>query len=186
MFDEKTVGEIVRTRLGLSSSISVLWAIPEALKQMSRKVAANPNRRSLLMTDRTAAIPIGLDGTIDVADIPNVIREYLHHGTFWYKNTDDEIYQYPFQILKNSAFINAPLLTGESYYHYTLEGDKLRTINFTRNLPDVLEGSILAEVPRFATIADCDEKPELQPLLIEKVIEIVTGPAADSAEDGEN
>lgn len=185
-FDEKTAGEVVRQRLGLSSSIPVIAAIPEALKQMSRKIAANPNRRSLLMTDRDTEITIEPDGTIDIADIPNAIREYLHHGTFWYKNVDDEIYQYPFQILKNSAYANAPLLNGDSYYHYTIEGAKLRTINFTRNLPDVLEGFVLAEVPRFATIADCDLKPELQPLLIEKVIELITGTINDSAEDGEN
>lgn len=181
----QTIAEIVRKRLSLASSIDVLWSIPEGLERLGRKIAANPRKRHLLMTDRSTEVAL-TDGAVEISAVTGALREYLHHGTIWYKNDDDEIYDYPLQPLSNPAFLNAPKTFGNSYYHYWIDGGTVRTRNFDINQPDELTGSLLFLVPRRPTITDIDANPELIELLVEKVIEVMTNPRNDSAEDGEN
>lgn len=185
MFDEQILGEIVRKRLNLNSAIDVLWTIPEALERLSRKIAANPKKRQLLLTNSEAAHNL-VGGAVELSDVPELLGEFITHGEVWYKNVDDEIYPYPAQALKNKAFLNAPKTFGNDYYHYYLENDRVVLRNLDINQPDLPEGFLIFNCPRRATIADVGAKPELQELLIEKVIELLSGSQNDAAEDGEN
>ena len=183
--DHQTIAEIVRLRLNLASGVDVIWSIPEALERLGRKIAANPRKRSLLLTDETADYALS-SGAVDLTTVTGALREYLHLGEIWHEDPDGYRYDYPLQPLKNTAFKNAPKTFGNNYYHYFIEGDLLKVRNFDINQPDDVEGNLFFSVPRRPTIADVDAHPELVELLVEKVIEIMTAPQADSAEDGEN
>lgn len=189
-FDEQILSEIVRQRLRLPSQIPVLWAIPEAIEQLSRKIAANPRKRPLLLSHREdAQIELGADGAINLLDLEDagLLREYLHHGTIWLTSAGG--ITHPYSLVR----INSPMIVmqrptfGADYYHYWLEGDHLRVLNLTANLPEQASGTLSFVCPRRMTIFDAAEKPELAELLVAKTIEVITsaGASADSAADGE-
>jgi hypothetical protein len=192
-FTEQTVAEIVRQRLGdvdAANTARVIWAIPQALDRLARKVAQNPKKRALLLTSReTTVAELGEYGETDLAefladsDNPQILVEYLHHGSIWHTRTPEEISAYPLQKIDASK-INLPRMFGDDYLHYWLDGLILRTLNLTGE-SESLTGDLLLAVPFRPTMAELADVTELHDDFIEKVIEILTNPANDYAEDGE-
>lgn len=94
-FDEKTIAEIVRHRMGIpdgSMNVRITWAIPIALEQLARKIAANPRKRKMLLTLRDTAFLTITGGSADLAAYnttapKKLLLEYLHVGNIWFAAT---------------------------------------------------------------------------------------------------
>lgn len=187
-FNEQIAGEIVRTRLGLSSQIPILWAIPEALKRFSRKIAANPKKRPLLLTKRDdVSVVLDSEGNTNLTAIVDfkILIEFLEHGTIWFRDGDSgAIYQYPLQKIRNPQFAEAHRTFGNEYYYYWLDGFLLRTKQFAK-FDDPLSGNLLFAVPYEPTMAQLSAIPELYDDFIDKLIEVFTAGQTD-AEDEEH
>lgn len=93
-FDEKTIAEVVRQRLGIgdaSQNIRIIFQIPVALEQLARKVAANPRKRPLLLTPLEATAISTTQGAIDLeaynlAASKKLLVEYLRTGRMFYRD----------------------------------------------------------------------------------------------------
>lgn len=79
--------ELIRQRLNLpddSQAAKIVNLIPQALKATGRKIAADPNMRQLLMTDKLAtSIPIGTHGAVNLVtgyDTWQFLLEYFDQG----------------------------------------------------------------------------------------------------------
>lgn len=91
-FDEGTIVEIVRHRLGIpdaSHNARIIFQIPTALEQLARKIAANPRKRKHLLTFRDTAVIAVVNGAIDLAAYnltaaKRFLLEYLHVGSIFY------------------------------------------------------------------------------------------------------
>jgi len=197
-FDEATVAEIVRQRLGITDAAEkarVIWAIPQALDRLARKIAQNPKKRPLLMTSRATAITLtnaAVDLNAYAANAANkkILVEYLDHGTIWYEGSDlpdATIKQRPMQRVRNPAFAgNSQHLShpfAADYVFYALEGGTLRCIEVEIGNP--LGGPISMITPYSPKLTELAGIVELHDEFIDKVVEVYLQPGNDSAEDAE-
>lgn len=202
-FTEQEIAEIVRQRLGdadASRRARILWAIPQAIDRLARKVAANPAKRSLLMTNRdTTSQALDVNGEMNLQTFisdptkPKLLIEYLRHGNIWYVGADVTAVN-PFTPRKplqwmapqfgNSSIHGFNIFQTEFIY-YWLEGMRLKTLEVEPGNP--LTGTLYFNVSYTPKLADFNAGlEELHDDLIEKVIEVCVGPGADTAEDAEH
>lgn len=186
-FDEATVAEIVRHRLGevdASGRARVIWAIPQALDRLARKVAADKFKRSLLMSQRDSSDFALTAGTLALSTVraAGILIEYLHYGTIWHRTAAGQLATYPLQRLEPDQF---PLVQtmADDYQYYWLDGDTLRMKQTTSG--PAIDGSLRFACPYKPTLTQLSQIAELHDDFIDKVIEVSTGPGSDTAEDSE-
>jgi hypothetical protein len=197
--DERTVIELVRSKLPnlpATDNLRIIWQIPPALDRLARKVAADPSRRPLLLSNfNNTVIPI-VNGEVDIANYntdpskQRLLVQFIRYGNAWYEgvdvNTDeDRVTQYPLQWMDPSEFISGAVMAqtdhvfAGDYLFYWLDGTTLRILDWEPGSP--LNGFVRLSVPYVPTLEDLTNIDELHADLIEKVIELLTG--YDAAED---
>lgn len=196
-FDEKTIAEIVRHRMGIpdgSMNVRITWAIPIALEQLARKVAANPRKRAMLLTEKSSTTLPVTTGLVDIETYnataaKKILIEYLHVGNAWYVGVDvpdANVVQFPLHRIEAGQhiqnFANHPL-AGE-YIFYWMDGMKMRLLDLEISNP--LEGDVQFATPYQPTLVHLAAIPELHGEFIEKMVELCAGPGNDTAEDGEH
>lgn len=202
--DERTVVELVRARLGIldgSQNARITWCIPHALDRLARKIAQNPRKRSLFLTPKqttSAAITLigslrGVDLAALIASGKDILIEYLHHGhifidsTFLGLGTGDVAEQYPLVQISASDHLNHlpnhPLRY--DYVFYWLDGTNLLLTNFGDNVT-IAGGTLFFNVPYRPTLGELSGITDLHDELVDKVIELLSNPTLDLAEDAEH
>lgn len=94
---EQLVAELVKVRLlrqdgsvdPMYDETRVIFAIPEALKRLSRKVAADPNLRNLMLTDPTVAVLPITNGLVNLLTGQTNYRfliEFLDFGQMYHQS----------------------------------------------------------------------------------------------------
>ncbi|HXG82652.1 MAG TPA: hypothetical protein VNI84_01370 [Pyrinomonadaceae bacterium] len=176
MLNERLVAELVRHRLGeidASKSGRTILLIPEALKAVARKVAADHFIRHKLLTNKsTTVLPISDAFSVDLSEGYKLFRfllEYIDVGQIYHESSD-----FPLQKLSiNRARLQPPPQTGFVYYY--IEGNTLVVLSEAA-------GNLSFAVPSYpANVSQLPE--ELEKMLIDKIVEMVT--MSDASEDGE-
>ena len=193
--DAQTTAEIVRHRLGIpdaSQNARITWAIPTALEQLARKVAANPRKRAMLLTDKSLTSIALVAGAADLAAYnaaatKKLLIEYLHVGNILYVGgdvSDAAVKKLPLHPVDPSQHLtNANHPLDGNYVFYWLDGQTLRTLDFAAVQ---LTGTLYFAVPYQPTLTHLAAIPELHGEFLEKMAELCAGPGNDTAEDGEH
>jgi hypothetical protein len=189
-FDTATIAAIVRQRLGdidASRRSRVIWAIPQAIEKLARKIAANPRKRSILMTVKEGTSSTITDGVLNLIPHPEILVEYIRYGTIWITPTAGSEYAHPLQWIEPYQAGAPQTLADDYYYGYVESPEQIRIKNLGGDDSGRLNGSAKLACPRRPTLAEFEVLlVELQDELIDKVIEICSGPESDAAEDDQH
>jgi len=201
-FTEQEVAEIVRHRLGdvdAARRARIVWAIPQALDRLARKVAQNPKKRHLLTTPKSTLLTLTaaeIDLVAYAANPSNkkILLEYLDHGTFYYAGLDlvgaqaNLAKARPIQRVRNVAFADNSVHDShpfsDDFFFYVIEGGKFRMLSWGAIAEP--SGPVYAMVPYSPKLTELASIVELHDDFIDKVIEVCTGPGSDAAEDLEH
>lgn len=174
------VAELVRQRMGLkdgSESQRIIMMIPEALKRCARKVAANPNLRDLMFTDRTAATIAIASGKVDLTTLYSThraLQEFLDVGQIWHSSS-----AHPLQKVSAVAGSNLATYMGTNanFIYYYLQGKYLV-------LPGGETGSLEFAVPSYpATVSQLPASNEVETMFLDTVIEMLAGEKTDYTQE---
>lgn len=182
----RIVAEVLRQRLAEGDGVNlprIVNAIPEVLKAVGRKIAADSNLRPLLTTDRTTVTAVITGGFVNLVPLyqtNRILIEYIDRGRIYHASS-----VYPLRQLSPKARPLKQLFVNFAYY--AIDGDKLDVFSAAGT---ALTGTLSFAVPYYpATLADLPESEEVEKLFLDKMLEWVQSGRSvnqDAAGDGEN